>query len=64
MYVEVGAKQSKKVTELLQQFGYTLFDSDAGSENRFPVSECTFNTLAVPSETLDSMLGTSVRKVA
>lgn len=64
IYVEVGAQQSKEVTDFFKPLGYTLFDGNADFPQCFPVTECTFNTLAVPSETIDSMSSTSAKRVA
>lgn len=64
IYVEVGAKQSKEVTELLHSVGYTLFDGHAGLKSRSSVSECAFNTLAIPSETVTAISRTCANNAA
>ncbi len=50
LFVEVGEIQRQAVSKILQNFNYTLFDGNLiGTDDRI-VKECTFNTLAVPTE--------------
>lgn len=48
LYVEVGPTWRERVAEILTQHRYRMFDGDSLDECE--VKECTWNTLAVPSE--------------
>jgi FkbM family methyltransferase len=49
-YVEVGSEQRASVTELFTRHGYRLYDGD--SEDVRELQSCTWNTLAVPKESM------------
>lgn len=52
LYIEVGPQQTLRVTKLLRDYGYTLFDGSRIGDGCQSVNTCTFNTLAVPAETV------------
>jgi FkbM family methyltransferase len=52
LYCEVGGQQNERVTELLRNHDYTLFDGDV--RDRQPLAKCAWNSLAVPNELLES----------
>jgi len=47
-YVEVGAEQNADVTAVFQRLKYRLYDGD--SDDEVELTQCAFNTLAVPRE--------------
>ena len=50
VYIEVGEEQAGAVTALLHRHAYVLFDGDGDLDAK--INRCTFNTLAMPRETL------------
>jgi FkbM family methyltransferase len=46
---EVGSESSQGVADLLHSYGYTMFDLEAESTGRRPLSQPAFNTLACPA---------------
>jgi FkbM family methyltransferase len=54
--VEVGSESAEVVADCLHSEGYVLFDGDAQPWQNSKVSLCTWNTLAIPSNSLESVL--------
>lgn len=48
VYVEVGEEHGEEVGSLLRALDYELFDGATYAPGSQPVSECAFNTLAIP----------------
>lgn len=48
LYIEVGAEQRQRVSDMLKGRRYRLYDGD--SEDGREIGECAWNTLAVPQE--------------
>lgn len=50
--VEVGSERSQSVSSLLQEFGYRLYDGDDPRWFENPQKLCSWNTIAVPEESI------------
>ncbi len=48
IYIEVGPEATEEVTSILKENNYQLFDSDISHHDQ--ISQCAFNTLAIPCE--------------
>ena len=64
LYIEVGSTQCQSVTGFLREHGYSLFDGNSVADPGNPVEMCTFNTLAIPTEKLDSINEARARMAA
>lgn len=50
IYVEVGQAHSQIVADQLRDAGYVLFDPTQPIDGQSPLEQCSWNTLAMPSE--------------
>jgi FkbM family methyltransferase len=54
--VEVGSESADVVADCLHSEGYELFDGDSDNWPESRISLCTWNTLAIPNNSLESIL--------